>query len=84
MQTVADVLNMPIKVVKSEETCALGSAMAASVAAGVHKTFKAAQEHMGQGFEKEYTPNAENAKIYDDLYEKYKSLGKFIEEDFIR
>ena len=34
MQIVADVLNMPIKVAKSDQTCALGSAMAASVVAG--------------------------------------------------
>jgi L-ribulokinase len=35
MQIVADVLNMPIKVADSDQTCALGSAMAASVVAGV-------------------------------------------------
>ncbi len=35
MQIVADVLNMPIRVAKSDQTCALGSAMAASVVAGV-------------------------------------------------
>ena len=34
MQIVADVLNMPIKVASSDQTCALGSAMAASVMAG--------------------------------------------------
>ncbi len=34
MQIVADVLNMPIKVAASDQTCALGSAMAASVVAG--------------------------------------------------
>ncbi|MFO7683109.1 MAG: FGGY-family carbohydrate kinase, partial [Chloroflexota bacterium] len=31
MQIVADVLNMPIKVARSEQACALGSAMAAAV-----------------------------------------------------
>jgi L-ribulokinase len=39
MQTVADVLNVPIKVAKSDQTCALGSAMAASVVAGYMKIF---------------------------------------------
>ncbi|MDQ1332036.1 MAG: L-ribulokinase, partial [Bacteroidota bacterium] len=44
MQIVADVLNMPIKVASSDQSCALGSAMAASVVAGVHKDISAAQK----------------------------------------
>jgi L-ribulokinase len=36
MQIVADVLNMPIKVARSEQACALDSAMAAAVVAGVY------------------------------------------------
>ncbi len=79
MQTVADVLNMPIKVARSEQTCALGSAMAASVVAGVHKDISEAQKHMGSGFEKEYYPDEKRAAIYDRLYEKYKKLGRFVE-----
>jgi len=79
MQTVADVLNMPIRVATSDQTCALGSAMAASVVAGVHKDVPAAQKAMGRGFEKEYKPDPERAKKYDALYAKYKILGGFIE-----
>jgi L-ribulokinase len=79
MQIVADVLNMPIKVARSEQTCALGSAMAASVVAGVHKNLPAAQKAMGGGFETEYHPNNTRAQIYSRLYQKYKRLGKFIE-----
>lgn len=79
MQTVADVLNMPIKVARSEQTCALGSAMAASVVAGVHKDISEAQKYMGSGFEKEYYPDEKRAAIYDRLYGKYKKLGRFVE-----
>jgi len=79
MQIVADVLNMPIKVASSDQTCALGSAMAASVVAGVHKDIPAAQKAMGTGFEKEYKPNPERAEKYDKLFLKYKKLGSFIE-----
>lgn len=81
MQIVADVLNMPIKVVSSDQTCALGSAMAASVVAGVHKDIAAAQKAMGGGFEKEYRPDPVKAKKYDALYTKYKKLGSFIEKE---
>jgi L-ribulokinase len=77
MQIVADVLNMPIKVATSEQTCALGSAMAAAVMAGVHKDMGAAQSAMGGGFEKEYHPDKARAEKYDVLFRKYKALGKF-------
>jgi L-ribulokinase len=79
MQTVCDVLNMPIKVAKSEQACALGSAMAAAVVAGVHKDVETAQKHMNGGFETTYTPNAKNSKIYNELYNKYLKAGEFIE-----
>ena len=82
MQTLADVLGMPIKVAKSEQACAFGAAMFASVAAGVHKDIYTAQKAMGQGFSHEYMPNAENHKIYMELYQKYQQLGKFTEETF--
>lgn len=80
MQIVADVLNMPILVARSEQTCALGSAMAASVVGGVHASFHEAQEKMGAGFEYEYKPVPENARIYDMLYEKYLDFGNFVEK----
>jgi L-ribulokinase len=80
MQVVADVLNMPIKVASSEQTCALGSAMAASVVAGIHKDIPSAQQAMGAGFEKEYKPNSVRTGKYEELFLKYKKLGSFIEE----
>jgi L-ribulokinase len=80
MQIVADVLNVPIRVVSSDQTCALGSAMAASVVAGVHSDIAAAQKAMGGGFEKEYQPNPVKAAKYEILFRKYKELGNFIEK----
>ena len=80
MQIVADVLNMPIKVVSSEQTCALGSAMAASVVAGVYTDISTAQKAMGGGFDKEYQPDPERAKKYEILFRKYRELGNFIEK----
>jgi L-ribulokinase len=82
MQTVSNVLNMPIKVAKNDQACALGSAMAASVAAEIHKDFATAQDAMGSGFEKEYYPDTKKANTYQILYQKYLKLGDLIEENF--
>ncbi len=79
MQIVSDVLNMPIKIATSEQTCALGSAMAAAVVGGLYPSLEEAQKAMGSGFEKEYIPIKENAEMYKKLYEKYNKLGGFIE-----
>lgn len=81
MQTLADVLNMPIKVAKTEQACAFGAAMFASVVAGAHPDIYAAQKAMGQGFIHEYIPNEKNHKVYMSLYDKYLKLGKFTEKE---
>ncbi len=81
MQTMADVLNMPIKVAKSEQACAFGTSMFAAVVAGVYEKVEDAQAAMGMGFAKEYYPNAENHKIYLELYKKYTLIGKFTEDN---
>lgn len=80
MQMMADVMDMPIKIHKSEQTCALGAAMFAATAAGIYTKVEEAMNAMGQGFDAEYHPNREKVSIYKKRYEKYKMLGKFIEE----
>ena len=72
-------LNKPIKVARSEQAVALGSAMAAAVVAGVHASIPEAQQAMGGGFETEYHPDSTMAQTYADLYERYKRFGQFIE-----
>lgn len=81
MQIMSDVLNKPILVASSEQACALGSAMAAAVAGGVYNDFELAKNNMGGGMEKEYHPNADNAAKYEQIYQKYLRLGKFIENE---
>jgi L-ribulokinase len=81
MQVVADVLNVPIKVPASEQTCALGAAMFAAVVAGVHLTVEDAKKAMGGGMEFEYKPNPASAEKYVMLYERYVNLGEFVEEE---
>jgi L-ribulokinase len=82
MQIVADVLNMPIKVARSEQACALGSAMAAAVVAGIYPNTAEAQKKMGGGIETEYHPIPENVEKYNPLYEQYKKFGKLIEFEY--
>lgn len=84
MQTLADVLNMPIKVAASEQACALGAAMFASVAAGVHASLQDAQEAMSSGFDAVYQPREAQSAIYQQLYQKYLEAGAYIENDFLQ
>lgn len=79
MQMMADVMNMPIKIHKSEQTCAVGAAMFAATAAGIYSKVEDAMETMGSGFDAEYFPDKEKAVIYTKRYQQYRSFGKFIE-----
>ncbi|WP_338875233.1 ribulokinase [Spirosoma sp. SC4-14] len=79
MQTLADVLNKPIQVASSDQACALGAAMCAAVAAGVHSTMEAAQRAMGSGFDAEYHPRPAQVAVYEKLYKNYLNLGAFVE-----
>lgn len=79
MQTMADVLGMPIKVSASGQAPALGSAMYASVAAGFHPDLPSAVSAMGAGFDEVYTPIEKNTATYKRLYEKYSRFGEYVE-----
>src|SRR5690606_24471171 len=79
MQTMADVINMPIKVHKSEPSCALGAAMFAATAADIYSKVEDAMEAMGQGIECTYEPRPEMVSIYAERYQQYKALGDFVE-----
>jgi L-ribulokinase len=81
MQTLADVLNRPIKVARSEQTCALGAAMFAAVVGGEYPTVEEAIEHMESGFEREYAPDAGRAALYSLLYGRYERFGGFVEAE---
>lgn len=79
MQTLADVLGMPIRVIRSEQTCALGAAMFAAVAAGIYPDITEATKHMGSDIEAEYQPDGKRFFIYEALYKKYLELAKTAE-----
>ncbi len=79
MQVMADVLQMPIRIHRSEQTCAMGAAMFAATAAGLYPAVESAMEAMGQGFDAEYAPRTANKAYYEKRYAKYVGLGAFTE-----
>jgi L-ribulokinase len=79
MQILADVMNRAILVSASDQAVALGAAMVAAVAAGIHPNVPAAQDAMGAGFESTYEPNPDNVAAYDRIYAKYRAVGAAVE-----
>jgi L-ribulokinase len=81
MQIVADVLDMPIDIVASDQSVALGAAMFAATVAGIYPSIRDAQNAMTPPIEKTVAPNRSRVKLYSTLYAKYSLLGLFIEKD---
>ena len=68
MQIYADVLNLPISVTSTDQAGALGSAVAAVVAAGICDSYAQASERLAPTPCALYTPIPENVAAYDRLY----------------
>ncbi len=79
MQMMADVMNLPIKINKSEQTAALGAAMFAATAAGLYSKVEEAMTVMGKDFERPYVPHPGKNKLYEARFKKYLTTGSFIE-----
>lgn len=79
MQVCADVWNCPIDVLESEQSCALGAAIFAATIGGVYPDVASAQKVMASPVSKTFLPNADNAEIYQRLYQQYQQLGKFVD-----
>ncbi|MFP9117620.1 ribulokinase [Flavobacterium sp. RNTU_13] len=79
MQTLANVLNMPIKVAESDQAPALGAAIYAAVAGGVYGDVIEASKKMGSDFEAEYFPQTDQVEKYELLMQSYAELGGFVE-----
>lgn len=79
MQTLANVLNKPIKVVASDQAPALGAAIYAAVAAKIYPNVIEAGKKMGSDCEAEYMPEKDKVSIYRELMVLYNELGAFAE-----
>ena len=84
MQTLANVLNMPIKVASSDEAPALGAAIYAAVAAGIYPDVVEAAKKLGSSYEAEYYPQEDKLKEFSEHMTAYKDLSRFVEEKVTR
>ena len=71
MQIHADVSNVVVNVPEDPQSCALGSAILATIAAGVYDSFEAAVEKMVR-YSKRIEPNPENHEIYKKYFAQYR------------
>jgi L-ribulokinase len=74
MQIYADVINRPMKISRSGQTCALGAAIFGAVAGGAYKNTEAAQKKMTGVKDKVYRPIGKNVKVYAAMYKLYREL----------
>jgi len=74
MQIYADVTNRPMKVSRSAQTCALGSAIFGAVVGGAYQTTEQAQRRMTGVKRKVYRPRKKAAEVYARLYDLYRTL----------
>jgi L-ribulokinase len=74
MQIYADVCGRPIEVASSSQAPALGAAMFAAVAAGVHPSIVDASQAMASAPRATYEPDPGHVAIYDQLYREYVRL----------
>lgn len=71
LQIHSDVSNMPINIPEVAQAPSLGSAILASIAAGVYKDVKEASQNMVR-YNKRIEPNRENHEKYQEIFGQYK------------
>ncbi|MFD1506443.1 ribulokinase [Georgenia yuyongxinii] len=77
MQLYSDVTRLPLSTIVSEQGPALGSAIHATVAAGLHADVRTAARAMGKRVVAAYTPDEDAALRYDALFAEYKTLHDY-------
>lgn len=77
MQIYADVTNLPLSVIGSEQGPALGSAIHAAVAAGAYPDVRVAAAAMGSVQRAVYRPVPAHVVAYDELYAEYTELHDY-------
>ncbi|MEI9808019.1 MAG: ribulokinase [Bacteroidota bacterium] len=74
MQMMADILEIPIKINKSDQVCATGAAMLAATVAGIYTNVEDAMRSIGAGFDKIYYPDEKRSAVLQLRYKKYNAV----------
>lgn len=74
LQIQADIYNIPLRVMETEEQASLGAAIAAGVGAGVFKNMEEGCQSTVRYKNGEVVPNWNNHQIYMEYYELYKEI----------
>ncbi|MDK2857895.1 MAG: L-ribulokinase [Verrucomicrobiota bacterium] len=81
MQILADITHREIYVTAGDQSCAIGAAVFAATAAGLYPDIFTAQKALSAGTDRVHRPDPARMAVYDRLYEKFRRLGNFIEDE---
>lgn len=76
MQMLADVLNKEVAILESDQTCALGAAIYAAVAAKEYQNIQSAMVKMSAQILRKYIPNEQEHIMYEKYYKQYLELAE--------
>lgn len=80
-QIKSDITGREIVTLKNPETASLGAAIIAGVGSGVFEDYQVACGR-AVNIEKRYYPDTENTRIYEAIYQKYRSIFKSVNHLF--
>jgi xylulokinase len=80
-QIIADVLGRPVKLVREQESTALGAGIHAAAALGLHSGLSAAAEAM-TGIDRSHEPDRDNHTRYAAIFEAYRSIYPGLKSTF--
>ena len=80
MQQMADILELPIRTLRSGQVCALGAAIYGAAAAGIYPSLQDAQQVMCPGTDKEFRPDEKTFEGNRRMYGKYQAACSCVEQ----
>jgi len=80
-QIIADALGRSVKLVREQESTALGAGIHAAAALGLHSDLRAAADAM-TGLEKAYEPDAAAHERFTEIFEAYRSIYPNLKSTF--